>query len=183
MLRRLLSLLLCLLLPALLARAAEAEGDGQQLLFKWLNFILVFGALAYFARKPLARYFTDRRRAIQAAIEESRRLHQRAERQFTAIDQRLARLDEETSAMRRQAAAEAAAEQRRIRETAEREGERIQATAHAEIASALRAGRLELKAYAARLAVTLAEQKIRGQLTPETHAALFRAFVENLDRH
>ncbi|MFQ5816807.1 MAG: hypothetical protein ACE5H2_02475 [Terriglobia bacterium] len=176
-------LLLLVLLAASLAHAAEAEGGGKELLFKWLNFVIAFGALAYFARKPLGRYFADRRRALQAAIEESRQLRQRAEQQLAEVNQRLARLDEETSALRQQAAADAAAEQRRIRETAAREAERIQATARAEIDSALRAGRLELKAYSARLAVMLAEQKIRGQLTPETHTVLFRLFVQNLDRH
>ncbi|MBI4461708.1 MAG: hypothetical protein HY653_02275 [Acidobacteria bacterium] len=180
---RLLSLPLCLVLPALLATAAEPEGAGHELLFKWINFILLFGALVYFARKPFRRYVAGRRRALQATIEESRRLRARAEQQVSQINQRLARLEEEVSALRRQAAADAAAEQRRIREAAEREAERIRATAQAEIASTLRAGRLELRAFAARLAVNLAEERIRRQLDPDTHAALFQAFVDNLDRH
>lgn len=182
MLRRLPLLLAWVLLAAGSLAAAEAEGGEQQTIFKWLNFALVFGALAYFARKPLRRYFADRRRAIQAAIEESRKLHQRASQQLDEINQRLARLGEETHAMRQQAAADAAAEQRRISETAAREAERILATARAEMDSVLRAGRLELKAYTARLAATLAERKIRGQLTPETHAALFQEFVDHLER-
>jgi F-type H+-transporting ATPase subunit b len=163
--------------------AAEGEASPGEWLFKWLNFLLLFGALAYLLRKPFRRYVAGQRRAIQGAIEESRKLEARARQQLAEIDERLARLDEEVVVLRRQAAAEAEAEQRRIRETSEREAERIRATARAEIDSALRAGRLELKAYAARLAVTLAEQKIRGQLTPEAHAALFRVFVENLNRH
>lgn len=182
MLGRLLSLLLCLLLPALLARAAEAEGGSQELVFKWLNFILLFATLGYLARKPFRHWVAERRRALQAAIEEARKRRERAEQQLGQINQRLARLEEEIGALREQAAQDAAAEQRRIREAVERESQRILATARAEIDSTLRAGRLELKAFAARLAVNLAEQKIRGQLTPQMHAALLEAFVENLDQ-
>lgn len=175
-------LLVGVLLFASVARAAEAESGSQELLFKWLNFILVFGTLFLVARKPLRRYFADRRHALRASIEESRKLRQRAAEQLAEINGRLARLEQEIAALRQQAAADAAAEQRRIREAAEREAERILATARAEIDSALRAGRLELKAYTARLAVNRAAETIRQRLTPEAHAALFQTFVGNLER-
>lgn len=180
---RLLALFLAVLLSAGLLHAAEAEGGWQETLFKWLNFALLFGALIYLARKPLHRYFAGQRRALQGAIEESRRLRERAERQRNEIEQRMARLGEEVTVMRQQAAADAAAEQRRIHDTAEHEAERVRATARAEIDSVVRACRLELKAYTARLAIGLAEQKIRQELTPETHGALFRTFVETLDQY
>ena len=182
MLRRCLFILLCLLLPALELRAAEAETGALELVFKWINFFTVFGALFFLLRKPFRRYVAERRRAIQAAIAESRKLHQRAERQLAEVNERLARLEEEIKRMGTQAAADAAAEQRRIQESARREAERVLATARAEIDSALLAGRLELKAYAARLAVNLAEERIRGQLAPPTHAALFAAFVARLEQ-
>ena len=54
------------------------------------------------------------------------------------------------------------------------------ATTRAEIESASRGARLELRAYAARLAVTLAEQRIQQQLTPLTHAALFEASLGHI---
>jgi F-type H+-transporting ATPase subunit b len=178
----LLTLLLCLLLPVLPLHAAEAESEALELLFKWINFFTVFGALFFLLRKPFRRYVAERRRTIQAAIAESRKLHERAERQLAEVNERLARLEEQVKRMKAQAAADAAAEQRRIQESAGREAERILATARAEIDSTLRAGRLELKAYAARLAVNLAEQRIRRQLEPPTHAALFAAFVARLEQ-
>ena len=55
-----------------------------------------------------------------------------------------------------------------------REAETIERAAQAEIAAAERAARLELKALAARLAVERAEAVLRGELTPEAEAALFR---------
>lgn len=174
-------LILAVTAPAGAAQAGH-DADLAELVFKWINLALLFGVLVYFLRKPLSRYFAGQRQAIQGAIVESRKLRQEAQRRLAEIEQRLARLEEEIEAVRKHAAADIAAEQRRIRETAERESERILATARAEIDSATRAARLELKAYIARLAMTLAEAKIRQQLTPATHAALFEAFVQNFDR-
>jgi len=49
---------------------------------------------------------------------------------------------------------------------------RIQEHAASEIEAAGKAARLQLKRYAAQLAIDLAEQKIRSQITPEVQTAL-----------
>jgi len=166
------------------AQAAEqGAGRGSDTLttvFKWVNFLTVFGALGYLLRKPMREFFTGQRAAIQAAIAEGRQARQQAEQRLAEIEQRLARLGDEVESLRQEAAAQAVAEQQRIREATRHEAERILATAQAEIESTSRAARLGLRAYTARLAVNLAEQRIRQQLTPQTHASLFAGFVESL---
>ncbi|MFQ5724468.1 MAG: hypothetical protein ACE5G6_08235 [Terriglobia bacterium] len=173
------ALLVALLLAAPLAAATEpgedTEGGMKELIFKWLNFILVFGALGYLLRKPMKQFFADQRASIRGAIEEARQAQERSQARLREIEQRLARLDQEIEGMRKEAAHNAAAERERIRQAAQREAERILGTTRAEIDSAGRAARLELRAYAARLAVSLAGERLQRQLTPEIHAALFRA--------
>lgn len=162
--------------------AWATPAEHAELVFKWINFALLFGVLVYFLHKPLRRYFAGQRQAIQGALAEARKLHEEAQRRLAEIEQRLTRLEEEIAAMREHAAADIVAEQQRIQAIAERESERILATARAEIDSATRAARLELKAYVARLALTQAEARIRQQLTPAMHTALFEAFLRNFDR-
>lgn len=181
------ALLLTLLMfaPLLSVRAAEegehaAGGVPTKLIFKWLNFITVFGALGYLLRKPMREFFTGQREAIQSSIEEARRAREESRARLRGVEERLARLEQEVEALRREAAENAAAEKQRIQETAQREAERILSTARAEMESVTRAARLELRAYAARLAVRLAEQEIRQRLTPQVHAALFQAFAGHL---
>jgi len=160
--------------------SAEHDGDTLTTVFKWINFITVFGALGYLLRKPMREFFTGQRAAIQAAIAEGRQARQQAEQRLAEIEQRLARLGNEVESLRQEATAQAGAEQQRIREATQREAERILATAQAEIESTARAARLDLRAFTARLAVNLAEQRIRQQLTPATHALLFDGFVRGL---
>lgn len=180
-------LLLALLVfaPLLSVRAAEegehaADGVPAELIFKWLNFLTVFGGLGYLLRKPMREFFTGQREAIQSSIEEARRAREESRVRLRGVEERLARLEQEVEALRREAAENAAAEKQRIQETAQREAERILSTARAEMESVTRAARLELRAYAARLAVSLAEQEIRQRLTPQAHAALFQAFAGHL---
>lgn len=181
------ALLLALLVLAPLAAALAAEegehaADGvpTELIFKWLNFITVFGGLGYLLRKPMREFFTGQREAIQSSIEEARRAREESRARLRGVEERLARLEQEVEALCREAAENAAAEKQRIQETAQREAERILSTARAEMESVTRAARLELRAYAARLAVSLAEQEIRQRLTPPAHAALFQAFAGHL---
>ena len=181
------ALLLALLVLAPIASALAAEegehaaqGIPTELIFKWLNFITVFGGLGYLLRKPMREFFTGQREAIQSSIEEARRAREESRARLRGVEERLARLEQEVEALRREAAENAAAEKQRIQETAQREADRVLATARAEMESVTRAARLELRAYAARLAVAAAEQEIRRRLTPQTHAALFQAFVGHL---
>lgn len=179
-------LLLVVLLAAPLAtlRAAEEPGgeqaNGTGTIFKWLNFVLVFGALGYFLRKPLKQVFADQRAAIRGAIEEARQARATSQQRLAEVEARLARLEQEVEGLRKEAGVNAAAEKQRIQEAARREADRILATTRAEIDSSTRAARLELRAYSARLAVSLAEQRLRQQLTPDLHAALFQRFVGEL---
>lgn len=172
------------LLPALAATPESQdehaeEGATTELVFKWINFFLVFGGGAYFASGLLKRKFAEMRQGIRNEIADARRQREESRQRLAEIEERLARLQQEIEAMRKEAAENAAAEKQRIREAAEREAQRLLATTRAEIDSSARAARLELRAYAARLAVTLAEQRIQQQLTPQAQAALFQAALSD----
>jgi len=84
--------------------------------------------------------------------------------------------------MRAEAKRDAEAEAQRLRALAREEAQKIERAAQAEIAAAERAARMDLKAFAARLAIERAEAVLREELTPKSEAALFEAFVRDLER-
>jgi F-type H+-transporting ATPase subunit b len=172
-------------LPALAAAPENHEehasqGAPTELVFKWINFIVIFGGGGYLAGGLLKRKFAEMRQGIQNQIADARRQREDSQQRLAEIEQRLSRLQQEIEAMRKEAAANAAAEKQRIRDAAAREAQRLLATTRAEIDSTARAARLELRAYAAHLAVTLAEQRIQQQLSPQVQAALFQAALGEL---
>lgn len=186
--RTLFALLLTILFVAApLAASSEAEGGSDDLfhapigwIFRWLQFLVVFGGAGYLIAKKAPAYFRSRQQTIIASITESTRIKDEADRRLKEAEARLARLDQELAELRAAAQREWAAEAERIRSAAREEARKVERAAQAEMEAAERAARIELRAMAARLAVERAEAMIRQQMTPQTEAALLRSFVENL---
>lgn len=169
---------------ALGVRAAEGANSSESSatgIFKWINFAIVAGAIVYLARRFGPSFFRSRAEKITFAITEATAVKAEADRLLKDAEGRLARLDQEVTALRSSAANEAAAEAERIRALARIESERITAAALAEIEAAERAARLELKALGAKLAVEGAESLLQKQLSAKAQESLFRAFVQSLE--
>ncbi len=152
------------------------------LVFRWLNFALVFGGLAYLIGKFGGPYFRGNAESIAGAIREATEAHAAAERELKEAEAQLAGLDLEVQDMRRAAVKESAAETQRIRELARTEAEKIEQAAKAEIESSERYARHELRAMTAAIATQQAAAMLQAQITPATQAALFRSFVIELGR-
>jgi F-type H+-transporting ATPase subunit b len=140
-----------------------------------INFAIVLYAVVYAWRKKLPGLFHSRTEAIQKHLEEARKTGEEARRRLGEVEARLARLDEEIGAMRREAEENARAEDRRVQAEVEQERRRIVASAEQEIAMAAGAARRELQGYAADLAVDLAGKKIR--VDSDIDQALVRDFT------
>lgn len=150
------------------------------MVFRWLNFLLVFGGLAYLIVKFGGPYFHARARAIRNAIEEAQRVRAATERELRETIEKLAAVESEIRRERQTAERESAADRERIRELTKSEVEKIVQAARAEMAAAERAGTQELRAIAARLATARAAALIREQMNAAAEAALFDAFVGEL---
>lgn len=162
---------------------ASATDSPTGRLFRWLNFIVVFGLLAWVIVKFAAPAFRHRADEISERIAEGACARETAERQRQEILAKVANLQSEIQQLRVQARRDAEDEAQRLRDTARSESEKIELAARGEIDAAARAGRMELKALGARLSVQLAEAMLRQELTPQAEANLFRSFVGELGRN
>jgi F-type H+-transporting ATPase subunit b len=151
-------------------------------MWKWANFAILMGGLGYLMWKKAGGYFRARTEEIQQAIAEAAKLREEANRSVAEAEERLRNLQAAIENLRRRAHDEMAAESERVRLETEQGLRKIQTHAEQDIASAAKACRLELKAYSAELALALAEQKIRGRLTPEVDQSLVSTFVDDLER-
>jgi F0F1-type ATP synthase membrane subunit b/b' len=150
--------------------------------FRWLNFLLVVGALAYLVGKFGAPYFRDRALAIGKAIGEANQTRTAAERELREASEKLAGIDLEIEQERRAAERESAADRERIRALTKSELEKISQAGRAEIAAAERAGNQELRAIAAKLATERAAALIHSEMNPAAEAALFDSFLAELEQ-
>jgi F-type H+-transporting ATPase subunit b len=143
-----------------------------------LNFAVMGGILFWASRKYLPGLFRERTSAIQKAMQEAQKASDEARRRLAEIESRLMRLDGEIGMMRDAAEREAANEEARIHAAAEEDARKIVESAGQEIAAAAKAARRELTAYAADLAVGLAQKQIR--VDAATDQALVREFAGQL---
>ena len=158
----------------------QHHGSPLSIVWKWGNFILLFGGLAYYLRRPLREFLQTRARGIAEGLASGKRAQEDAEAKMSAIEAQLARLDEEIDGLKRQAARESEEERQRIIDSSQAEAERIVAMARREIEGLQRSARLELKAHVARLAVDLAEERLRKDLEPGQNQRIISRFVRSL---
>jgi F-type H+-transporting ATPase subunit b len=162
--------------------AAEPPGEGgATVIWKWANFVLLAGILGWAVKKNAGPFFAARTRQIRKEMLEADDLRLQAEARAAEVDRRLANLEVEIAALRAESAREAESETARLGRATAAEIAKIQVHAEQAIDSAGKAARMELKRYSAELAISLAEQKIRARLTPETQDALIGGFVRHLD--
>ena len=143
-----------------------------------LNFVIVAVVIVWAMNKNLPGTFRNRTTSIQRAMEEARKTSEEAQRRLAEIENRLSRLDGEIGQMRATADAEAAEEEKKIKAAAEEDARKIAQQTEQEIAAAVKSARRELRAYAADLAVTLAQRQIHIDST--TDQMLVKKFAQQL---
>jgi F-type H+-transporting ATPase subunit b len=177
--------LVVLLLAAISVHAAE-EGGGDTAerakeIFKWINFAIVAGLLAWVFLKLTPPIFRKNAETISYAISKATAAKAEADRRLREAEEKLARLDQEVAQLRATGQREMASEAERLRAVTEKDVERVGLAAKAEIEAAERAARMELKATAANLAVDEAETLLTKELTPKVQESLVAAFVKSLE--
>jgi F-type H+-transporting ATPase subunit b len=179
------SLLFLLFFAVLAAHAAEEGGNAAteraNELFKWINFAIVAGLIAWVFLKLTPPFFRKNADVISSAITKATAAKAEADHQLRDAEQKLASLEQQVAQLRATAQGEAAAEAERIRNLTQVDARKISIAAGAEIEAAERAARLELKAIAANLAVDGAESLLAKQLTPQAQESLVAAFVKSLE--
>jgi F-type H+-transporting ATPase subunit b len=135
-------------------------------IFLVINFVILAAFLVWLTKKVLPNGFAPRTAEIQKGIEEARKASAEAGARLAGI--------------RTAAEADFSTEEQRIKDAAEQDARNVIAAAEQEIAAAARTAQRGLKAFAADLAVELAEKKIK--VDEATDQALVRRFASQLGK-
>lgn len=185
----------CLLSLARFVRAAErgpeetaaaeheekSEGHKHELLYKWINFVILVGGLGYVLRKPLANFFVQRSVSIQKSLGEGRKALEASQAHLQAVEDKLRRFEEEMASFRAAALDEMKAEREHLRRTTATEIEKLMDSLRVQMEVATKQARLELKHYGAQQAVEMARQMIGQRLDEAGQRRLVADFVARLE--
>ncbi len=190
-LRRFLGIVSCALmtffftaLPALAAEGAEPDPADSTtgLVFRWLNFVIVFGGIGYLLAKHGGAYFRGNAKDIAASIHEAAAAKAEAERELHAVEAKIAHLNQDVAEMAEEAKRNWAAEAERLQASGLAEIEKIAQAARGELAASERAAQQELREIAAGMAVDRAAALISSRMNAEVRAKMFHTFLNELGR-
>jgi len=163
-------------------QAGEPISKDEMLVWKWANFVILAAGAGYLLGKHLPAFFKGRTTEIQKEITEAQQQKLAAEKRAAEMDARLKSLGADIEKFRTEAKAEMAQEAQRIRQDTAQQIEKLQRQAEQEIESAGKLATRELREYAAKLALDLAEQRIRTRLDANTEAGLVDDFTKDLQQ-
>jgi len=168
-----------------LQAAGEAETPTEahpwlDLTARLVNFSILAGSLWYLLRSPIGRYLTDRGTQIRADLVNAAETKQAAAAQIEEIDRRMKALPGELDALRRQGAQDMATEEQRIAAAAEAERARLLEQARREIELQVKVAERDLVAHAADLAVGVAAERIKKNITDDDQQRLVDRYVQQL---
>jgi F-type H+-transporting ATPase subunit b len=158
----------------------NAEHGDPWLGWKWANFLILAAGLGYLIGKNVPPLFKKQSNEIQGALREAAQAKEEAAAYAAGIDARLASLQNEIEKLRVSARTDMAVESDRINRETEHQLQRVREQTAQEIELLTRNATAELRKYAAELALSLAEQRIRSRMNPDTQQRLAEGFVHDL---
>jgi F-type H+-transporting ATPase subunit b len=171
-------------LPAFAEEGAKPDPAESPtgLIFRWLNFLIVFGAIAYLIAKHGGAFFRGNAKAIAASIVEATATKAEADRELHEVETKIARIDEDVTQMREEARRNWAAESERLRASGVAEIEKINQAARAELTASERAAQQQVREIAASMAVDRAAALVSSMMNAEVRARMFQSFLSELGR-
>ena len=171
-------------LPVLAAEGAEPDPSESTagLIFRWLNFVIVFGGIAYLIAKHGGAFFRGNAKEIAASIVEATAAKTEADREVRVVETKIGRLDQDVTEMRAEAQRNWAAESERLKASGVAEIEKINLAARAELAASERAAQQQVREIAATMAVQRAAAMVSSRMDAEARSRLFQTFLSELGR-
>jgi len=145
-----------------------------------VNFVVLFGSLAYLLYKPLIKYLQHKSDQVAENLKESEDQRVSSLHRLEESKKRLSKLHEEIDRMRREAEIEAGRERERITQEARAEAERLKKLAKEEIDSLVKSSQRELEVYTLDLSISLAEKRIKEKMGPELHREIIYKAIDKL---
>lgn len=168
------------MLHLLLETAFAASGDGPPMTeigVHAINFVLLYTVLFFLARKPVAELLKERQAEIKKALDDGNAALKAAEDRHAELDSRLAHFDKLVEDMKAQAKTDADNERAQMRTKTEGDIASLKALTERTIREETRNARATLQREAVDLAMQIAEESIRQQISAADHERLAGEFL------
>jgi F-type H+-transporting ATPase subunit b len=168
--------------------AFASEGGGHEdnmklwIDFAWriFDFAILIGFLYWVAAKKIKEFFVDRRHNIKCSIEEKLSEKEETEKKFKEYSLRLDKATEEIKNIFEMIKAQGLTEKEKIIEDAKKAAAKMIEDTQMRMEQELKAARNQLRAEAAALSVSMAEELLKNNITPELHENMVKDYLDKV---
>jgi len=178
-----------LLLTGLAAAALASGGEGHHVdsgvllkdfLWRCLSFGVTLGLVVYFVRTPIRKGLAGRREGIEKALRDAEAAKAEAEAKFAEYDRKLSKASAEIEEIQDAIRREGELERERTLASAREMAEKIKQEAEKSAANEIAKARAELRQEAARMAIAIAEDLLKKNVTGEDQSRLVSEYMQKV---
>lgn len=158
------------------------SGASLEMVGKVINFVVLFGGLGFLLRKVIKNFFEERAAIIEKELQDAAQERDEWQRRCEEIVDRFKRLDEELARIKQDSLRQAEERKKEIVTLAQKEAERLRVLTKKELEWIYQKYLWSLKKYAVEMALGLAKEKIRKDLSSPAHHQLIQKAINNLDK-
>ena len=173
-------LIIGLLIPSLAFASSEGGHGDSGMTWKIINFVILAVGVYLVWTKVLSGLLSKRGSEIKNAIEEARKAKDAADRNAAEYREKLSILDRKVGEIHNELKLEGQAEKARLIAEAAKSADALKAQAKVAAEQEIKKARIEIREEAARLAVQLAEDILKKELTPADQERLVKGYLNNL---
>jgi len=174
-----------LLAGSALAASAGAEAEGGwttgMLVWRVVNTVVLLGVLVHFMRKPLVKFFSERKAQIEIDLEEAEAERKRAESTIKEYERKIGEMEQELERMRAELRKAAEIESEKVVGNAERMAKAMMEAARVAADQEVRKARAALQSEAGKLAVEMAEGLIREKIGDNDQKRIFQDYLARVE--
>ena len=181
------ALLLCLFILAPVAAFAAGGGGHadsgavlKDFIYRCFNFALMAGLLAYFVTKPIRKGLKGRTEEIEKTLADAESAKAAAEAKHKEYSEKLAKATEEIAGITEAIRREGELERDKIIAAAKDMADKIEREADNKAAGVVAKARIELREEASRLAVELAEDMLKKQVSADDQKRLVEEYMQKM---
>lgn len=181
------ALLLCFFVLAPVAAFAAGGGGHadsgavlKDFIYRCFNFALMAGLLAYFVTKPIRKGLKGRTAEIEKTLADAEAAKAAAEAKHKEYSEKLAKATEEIAGITEAIRREGEVERDKIIAAAKDMADKIEREADNKAAGVVAKARIELREEASRLAVELAEDMLKKQVSADDQKRLVEEYMQKM---
>lgn len=181
------ALLLCFFVLAPVAAFAAGGGGHadsgavlKDFIYRCFNFALMAGLLAYFVTKPIRKGLKGRTAEIEKTLADAEAAKAAAEAKHKEYSEKLAKATEEIAGITEAIRREGEVERDKIIAAAKDMADKIEREADNKAAGVVAKARIDLREEASRLAVELAEDMLKKQVSADDQKRLVEEYMQKM---